>query len=168
MLELSVINNLRPADAWWRRAIGIVEGSQPVASCRMDGRPGTDWVNPAIVFEKGFAAAKTHREQMDVTDRNRGIWMAKSIYEQRTPNGQALRWAIEARILARQTNEQIAQCTGCTPAGIAAFIIGPPAAQAKDEPIGRLWKLFGYRAGPYVLEAVMGGPAGRAACGQPG
>jgi hypothetical protein len=41
-------------------------------------------------------------------------------------------------------------------------IIGASAAHAKDEPIGLVWKLFGYRAGPHVLEAVLGGlPAGQ-------
>ena len=34
-------------------------------------------------------------------------------------------------------------------------IIGASAAHAKDEPIGLVWKLFGYRAGPHVLEAVL-------------
>jgi len=177
MLELSLTNSLRPADAWWRRAIGILEGSQPDTTCRMDGRPGKDWIKQAIDFENGLAAAKTHRERMDVADRNPGIWLAKFIYEQQAPNGQALRWAIEARILARQTNDQIAQCLGCKPDVIAAYealffnvrdrlangdfitqcVISAPAARAKDEPLGRAWKLFGYRAGPQVLEAVLGG-----------
>jgi hypothetical protein len=121
MLEFSLINNLRPADAWWHRAIAIVEGSQPVATARTDGRLGRDWIKRAIVFPKAFAAAKTHRERIDVADRNPGIWMAKLIYEQPTPNGQALRSALEARILAGQTNEQIAQCMGCPPIVIAAF-----------------------------------------------
>ncbi len=177
MLELSLTNSLRSPDAWWRRAMGILEGSQPGTTCRMDGRLGRDWINQAIDFEDGLATAKTHRERMDVADHNPGIWMAKFIYEQQAPNGQALRSAIEARILARQTDEQIAQCTGCTPAAIAAYealffnvrdrlanvdfithcVIGAPAAGAKDEPLGRVWKLFGYRAGPQVLEAVLGG-----------
>ncbi len=177
MLELTFANKLRSPDAWWRRALGIIEGSQPDTTCRTDGRLGRDWINRAIDFENGLAAAKTHRERMDVADRNPGIWLAKFVFEQQAPNGQALRSAIEARILARQTDEQIAQCTGCTPAAIAAYealffnvrnrlengdfitqcVIGAPAARAKDEPVGRVWKQFGYRAGPHVLEAVLGG-----------
>ncbi len=179
MLELSLTNSLRPADAWWRRAIGILEGSQPDTTCRTDGRLGRDWIKQAIAFEEGLAAAKTHRERMDVADRNPGIWLAKFIYEQQAPNGQALRSAIEARILARQTNDQIAQCLGCKPDVIAAYeslffnvrdrltnvdfithcVIGAPAARAEDEPLCRVWKQFGYRAGPHVLEAVLGGLA---------
>ena len=49
------------------------------------------------------------------------IFWAHWIHEQGTSNDCALRWAVEASILARQTDEEIARTLGCWLYVIAAY-----------------------------------------------
>jgi hypothetical protein len=98
------------------------------------------------------------------------------LYEQ--PDREKLRWAIEARILARQTNDEIAQCCGCTPETIETYealffnvrsrldfpdfittnvVDVSPVGDSQCPSVGSLWKLFAYLGGPHVLNFAMSG-----------
>ena len=105
------------------------------------------------------------------------IFYAHSIYEKVTPNDQAVRWGVEARLLARQSNDEIARANGCSAETIEAYealffnirdrldcrdfifniAIGPPPAPGlKNGVNGWLLKLFGFVGGPFVVDAMLG------------
>ena len=64
--------------------------------------------------------ADSDREKLAVLTRFPTIYWAHWVFEQAN-NNQPIRWGIEARLMAGQTNEEIARVNGCLPGVIEAF-----------------------------------------------
>jgi hypothetical protein len=176
MLDLLFCNPWRPVDAWWQRAVGFGDNGDTWPSGRKDSWRGNSWIRQAHRFRHALAEAGTYQDQLEVIIKYPAIYYAHWIFEQGTTNNRSIRWAIEARILARQSNEEIARKNGCSPDAIEAYeslyfnvrdrlnyrdfvlnsVLGQAAVcgiQPSDQ--GLLWKLVGYLAGPYVLDAMI-------------
>ena len=175
MLELLKCNPWQPVDAWWQRAVGILDDGDPQATPNRDTGRGSGWIKRAQRYLSALREAETYHEQVQVLVDFTAIYWAHRIH-QATDNSRPIRWAIEARILARETNEQIAQKNGCSADTIDAYealffnvhdrldcrdyilnsVLGQAAVhglQTRDNDL--VWKLLGYLGGPYVLDVVM-------------
>lgn len=175
MIDNLYFNPWRPPDARWKRAIGITERAEPQATVNRDGRDGCYWVRQAQRFKRAWDQARTERDKLAVISRQPFIYQAFWIYTQASDN-QPLRWTIEARILARETDKEISYKMGCRPEVVAAyealffavreridnrdFILNSVLSAAiirglNARAFDLLWKMFGYCAGPHVLDDMM-------------
>jgi hypothetical protein len=176
LLDLLVCNPWRPPNAWWLRAKGIVDDGAPWASCNRDTCQGKGWIKRTERYLLALRQAKTYDQHVQVVVDFNAIYWAHRIHEA-TDNLRIRRSGIEARILARETNDQIARKTGYSADTIAAFealffnvrdrlgrrdfimngVLGQAAVHglhARDHDL--LWKIVGYKAGPHVLDAMIG------------
>lgn len=175
MLELLHANPWRPPDARWQRAGGILNGDMD-ATPRRDTGEGCRWIKRAQRFRSSYNDARDPRDKMGVLTKYPDIYWANHLYEQSLTNDRALRWGIEARLLARETDREIAIKAGCREDAIKAYealffcvrdridntdyilnsVLGQAVVrglQAREHDL--LWKLFGYLAGPFVLDAMI-------------
>jgi hypothetical protein len=100
------------------------------------------------------------------------LMSAHQLYQNQSPS----RWEVEARILAGQTDDEVAFATGLPPAVVAAFeehffnvrdhlaagdyilfgvIDYDPLGAFREGDLRTLWGYFGYAAGPRFLELVL-------------
>ena len=107
---------------------------------------------------------------------NPAMYEAHALYH--APTKRRLRFSIEARILARQTNREIASSMGCAPTTIKAYaalffdvrtrlehtdyinhvVLGESVSGGRGEPdYAQLWKRVAYYYGPHVLDALLSG-----------
>ncbi len=174
MLDLLFCNPWRPVDAWWRRAVGIHESGDPAASPNRDSGQGCGWIKQAQRFCHARGEATSFDQQVQLITDYPAIHYAYQVYEQTGPDT-PLRSAIEARILARQTDQEISQACGCWPQYIGAYqalffnvrdrlncrdfilnsVLGALATGFDVGNNGLLLKLFGYMGGPHVLDAMI-------------
>lgn len=103
-------------------------------------------------------------------------WPAFLAARRLTQAEELLRWEVQARILARQTDEEVAAQCELTPQTvhwfeavffcvrdrldardwIAARVIGPGLWRGfAPEEMGQLWAYFGYNAGPLALDVII-------------
>ena len=113
---------------------------------------------------------------MEVLAEFPAIHQAHSVWQKLSTDERAIPWGIEARILARETDEQIARKNGCRADVVEAYealffdvrsrldysdfiynsVIGQaPEQSSRTEVNGWLWKLCGYVGGPFVLNALI-------------
>ena len=167
-------NNPMRAPHWkWLRALSI-DGGGPNATKRRDGADGVQWVRRAIRLKRHHAAACNNQNALyNLAQIDNELFWAHNIWAE---DKQPTRWAIEARILAGESDEDIAVKVGCEPAVIAAYesvffnvrdklantgyIVNVVMAESVTKGITErqydlLWKMFGYTGGPYVLDAVI-------------
>ncbi len=176
MIELLYCNPWRPVDAWWQRAVGIMEREEPAASPNRDGGRGCGWIKRAQRFQAALREADSPYEQMQLIIDFPGVYYAHQLFTDESAAGRTTRWAIEARILARQTDDEIAQAGACRPDVIEAYealffnvrdrldyrdvilnhVLGCLQVRSWETlEVGWLWKLFAYLGGPHVLESLM-------------
>ena len=176
LVDLLVCNPWRPPDSWWQRAVGILDDGAPWASCNRDTGRGKGWIRRTQRYLSALREAQTYQQQVQVLVDFTPIYWAHQIH-QGTDNLRLIRSGIEARILARQTNEQIAYKNACSADTIEAYeslffnvrdrlnyrdyilngVLGQAATHglhARDHDL--LWKIVGYLAGPHVLDAMIG------------
>jgi hypothetical protein len=128
-------------------------------------------------FRIALQEATSQHDQMQVRARFSAIYWAHWFHEQVPDHGVPIRWTIEARILARQSDAEIARLNGCSAEVIEAYealffnvrerlddrdfiltsVIGPIEAGSKFYDEGQLWKLCGYLGGPQMLDAMIVG-----------
>lgn len=166
-------NRLR-GPAWrWERAGRIATGETPFSSRRDDAA-----VRKAARFRRAFDAAQTTLAVARLADRDPGTFYAYRLWRavDRDTRGAALRYAVEARIMARESDAAIAARTGLHVDDVAAYaslffdvrdrlgnvdfvtttIIGPAVHRGLNtRDYDLLWKLFGYMRGPRVLDAMI-------------
>jgi hypothetical protein len=158
----------------WLRAIQIDAGG-PRASRNTDGSGGFAWIRRALRLKRRHAMAANRPHLLFALARgDRALFWAHSIWaEEKAPT----RWAIEAHILAGESDDEIAKKVGCEPDVITAYeavffnvrekleqieyisnvVMGEAVARGITErQYDLLWKLFGYRGGPHVLDAMVG------------
>lgn len=170
----AVRDNPRRASNWrWLRAVEIDSGG-PRASRAIDGADGFEWIRRAIRLKRRFEQANNRPAAIyALLQRDRDLFWAHSIWsDDRAPT----RWGIEARILAGETNEEIAEKVGTSPSVIDAYahvffdvreklpnvdyISNVVMADAvvrglQERHYDLLWKMLGYKGGTHVLNAVI-------------
>lgn len=172
MLDLLYSNFARPPDAWWKRARGILEHGDLQATILRDSAEGAGWIRKAVRVQDALRTTSPEQLMRDY----RGIVLARHIYEEIGPDAQLSRWAIEARILAKQSDAEISRAQGCPRDVIAAY--GALFFNVRDRlqfpdyiwcgllgrqftdvtaawDLGMIWKAFAYAGGPYVLEDLI-------------
>lgn len=174
MSSFNAKNPMRPPNWRWERALYL----------RNTGRTRTnsedEWIRQAIRFQAAMERNTDPIDQMEVAEAYPDIYYASSLYRRQGAQEakNPLRYAIEARILADQTDAEIAQAAGVDPSlifwyeklffnvrekllshdYILTVAIGPAIYTGMNErEYDLLWKVFGYIYGPKVLEAFIKG-----------
>jgi len=167
-------DNPRRAPHWrWLRAVQI-DGGGRRASRAIDGPDGFIWIRRAVRLKRHFDAAGNRPEALyALIERDSDAFWAHSMWiEEKAPT----RWAIEARVLAGETNEEIADRLGTSPEVIDAYVnlffdvrgkmrhmdyvVNVIMADAvsrglQERHYDLLWKLLGFHGGSLVLNAVI-------------
>jgi hypothetical protein len=167
-------NSLRRSPHWrWLRATEIDAGGHK-ATKRIDGPDGFHWIRRALRMKRRYEVASgTTAGLYALMLRDTPMFWAHSLWvEEKNPT----RWAIEARVLAGESDEQIADKVGTDVDVINAYInvffdvreklnnidyvtqvvMGDAVTRGLQERhYDLLWKMLGYRGGPHVLDAVL-------------
>lgn len=167
-------NNPMRSPHWkWLRVLSIESGG-PKASRAMDGADGFRWIRRALRLKRRHAEAASRPMALYHLARVDGdLFWAHSLW---ADEKQPTRWAIEARILAGETNEEIAKKIGCEVGVIDAYesvffnvreklanteyIVNVVMADSVTKGLTErqydlLWKMFGYTGGSHVLDAMI-------------
>lgn len=167
-------NSPRRAPHWrWLRAVQIDSGGLR-ASRALDGPDGFEWIRRAVKLKRHFERSGGQHERLyALMLRDSDLFWAHSMWvEEKAPT----RWAVEARALAGESDEEIAAKLGTDPGVIAAYIETFFDVRKKRENIDYivnvvladavtrglqerhydlLWKMMGFHGGPHVLDAVI-------------
>lgn len=174
MIQNSFRDSPVRAPHWrWLRAIQI-DGGGKRASKKRDGTDGFTWIRRALRLKRHFDLISNRPEAVyALHERDPELFWAHSMWvEDKAP----VRWAIEAYILAGETDEQIAQRLGTEPGVIAAYANVFFDVRAKMHHIGYivnvimadavsrglqerqydlLWKLLGFHGGSLALDSAI-------------
>ena len=166
-------NPTRPPDWRWLRAVGIADEQAQRPTSRRDGEENILWIRKAALFKQEYDAAREPLQQMTIIEKYPEILWAYNYYA--NPANLTSRYIVEARILAQQTNREIAYAEGATEGTIAAYeqlffsvrdrlfnadyiyhkvMGGSLQTSLSSADYGILWKLYGYVGGPFVLDAI--------------
>lgn len=164
----------RRAPHWrWLRAAQIDAGG-PKATKNLDGPDGCVWIRRASRMKRRWEKAGNRPDATYAALlRDRDMFWAHSIWaEEKNPT----RWAIEARVLAGESDAQIAHKLGTTEEVVAAYInvffdvrekmqhmdyvlhviLSDAVTRGLQERhYDLLWKMLGYQGGEHVLDAVL-------------
>jgi hypothetical protein len=173
MFEEVSTNPLRAPHWRWLRAVQIDAGGRR-ASRKLDGEEGFIWVRRALRLKRHFERAAGRAEPLyALLERDPDLFWAHSIW---TKDKAPTRWAIEARVLAGQSDEEIAHRAATSPAIVNAYVntffdvrsvldrddyvLNVILADAvsrgvQERQYDLLWKLLAYRGGPHVLDATI-------------
>lgn len=167
-------DNPRRAPHWrWLRAVELDAGG-PRPSRVLDGPAGFEWIRRASRLKRRFERSNNNPSNLRaLLVRDADLFWAHSIWlDDRAPT----RWGIEARVLADETDEEIAEKMGARPEVVSAYInvffdvrekmqhpdyvINVILADAvtrglQERHYDLLWKLMGYHGGPHVLDAAI-------------
>lgn len=173
MFQFHPSNPFRVTNWRWERARALRESKTKINRNFKDDQ----LTKLAYKFQLELAKCKDDIARWDLMDEYPALFPAYLIFkrgdnEERHP----MRFAIEARLLAGQSNEEIAECFGISPDIIKYYekiffnvreklnssdyimtcIIGPSVqAGLSDRDYDLLWKLFGYLYGPIVLDSFI-------------
>lgn len=164
----------RRAPHWrWLRAVEIDSGGARAARA-LDGEEGFLCIRRAVKLKRHYDRAGGQPERLYATIlRDSDLFWAHSIWlEEKAPT----RWAIEARVLAQETDEEIAEKVGTAPGVIAAYVNTFFDVRGKlknldyvvnvimNDAVTRglqerhydlLWKMMGFHGGSHVLDATI-------------
>lgn len=167
-------NSPRRAPHWrWLRAVEI-DGGGVAARKRLDGPDGYTWIRRALKTKRHIDRAANRPDAMYAAVlRDEDMFWAYSMWlEDKMPT----RWAIEARVLANESDEEIAYKLGTTTEIVEAYInvffdvrqkldhfdyvLNVIMADAvsrglQERHYDLLWKMFGLIGGPHVLDATI-------------
>lgn len=166
-------NPLRRVDWRWARAGAIASGQAPFNSRRDDA-----WVRRAAKFRRAVDAAQSAYDFARLADAQPEAYYAYRLWKatERETAEAAYRYGVEARLLARSSDAEIAERTGLHEDDVAAYaalffdvrgrldrrdfilnmVIGPAVHRGLNtRDYDLLWKLFGYMRGPHVLDALI-------------
>lgn len=158
---------LRAPDWRWFQAGG---------KCR-SRRSDDNWVRMAVKFLRRWSRCHEERDFLRLRDEMPAVYGAHDLFE---ATQSAIPWAIEARLLARESFEGIARKCGTTAEVIEAYtklffdvadalnspdyIMGQVVGMAAftdpaEAELGTYWRYLGYAGGPEVLDYVIDGRA---------
>jgi hypothetical protein len=176
-LDLHHMNPCRPPDWRWLRSVGIADENQQRPSRRRDGDENMLLIRRAASFRREFLQAAQSPDplaQFSLVEKYPELSWAHQLYT----NGNQIqsRYAVEARILGKQNDREIAFSIGSTEGVVKVYenlffsvrerlensdyifqvVIGKELhGSLSTLDYGLLWKLFAYLGGPHVLEAIM-------------
>lgn len=172
MLEQLWHNPLRSPVWPWLRATGIVDGTFPGLSYHRDGREGCKRIRPIIRYIRAWRRCTSDAERAQLALHCPHLFWAHSIFLQ---DNAPAKWLIEARLLARESDYEIASRIGCSPEIVKCYhdtffdvrekldfrdyvtsmVFGEAAFRGLSErQHDLLWKMFGYLGGPFVIDSV--------------
>ena len=184
-LNISANNPFRTTCWRWQRAQEIVEGDGPATTRRRDGVDGYKWINKAVNFINDYNACSNDSQKAVLADRRADIFWAHWAWLA-TANPQ--RHSIEAHILARETDDEIAWRCGTQSGVIEAYealffnvreklqhkqyvlhcVMGEAIQRGISErDYDLLWKMYGYFIGPHILDALESKFSNPVWCGSP-
>lgn len=157
----------------WLRAQEIDAGGQR-ATRNLDGQDGFTWIRRAVRMKRHYERAGNRRNAMyALMLRDKDLFWAHSIWlAEKKPT----RWGIEARVVAGETDEQIAAKVGTAPEVIAAYVnvffdvrdrlnnldyvqnvimADAVTRGLQERHYDLLWKLLAFKGGAHVLDAVI-------------
>jgi hypothetical protein len=173
MLNSFRTNPLRSPHWKWLRAQEIDGGGQK-ATRALDGDEGFSWIRRALRLKRHYDRAGNRTSAMcALVLRDSDLFWAHAMWlAEKKPT----RWGIEARVLAGETDEEIAKKVGTDPEVIAAYVnvffdvrgrlrnldyvqnvimADSVTRGLQERHYDLLWKMLGYQGGPHVLDAVI-------------
>ena len=184
-LEYLAANPFRAVDWRWQRAVEIVDGNGIPATRRKDEPIGYKWINKAVRFNAALRdSIDSDYRMIELSEAEPDIFWAWYMWERL----RAMRASVEARILARCTNDEVGIHCGIPPSYIEAFealffnvrekmyhrsyilhcVIKPVVSRGlTDREYDLLWKLYGYFLGPHVVNALESQFVDASWCGTP-
>jgi hypothetical protein len=169
-------NPCRVPDGRWLRAQDWLNGG-PVPTARRDGVESAKCIKRLERFLRAYRQCQSNEQLLcRLALEYPAIFWAHYLYNNESI--QRARFAVEARIMARQSDREIAQCIGCLEATVAAYeaiffhvrdkldnkdyIISTIFRESvsrglQDRDYDLLWKLVGYAQGPSMLDAMISG-----------
>lgn len=172
-LDCSFQNPMRKPHWRWERAKGTMVGQQPPAGRTRDGLAGYKWINRALAYMRAKQQYTALGRLDQLATRFPDVFWAEWIYERDT---HPLRWELEARLLSRSTDDQIALQCGVTAPTVKAFealffnvrdklhhsgyivhtVMGESVHRGLAErDYDLLWKMYAYAHGPHMLTSLI-------------
>jgi len=172
MFQYHPENPWRPVDWRWQRAKLFCSGSLKSAKTKED-----EYTKAAISFQRSLQKCRSDYDRYALMEINPSLFFAWALSRRENDfDGPPKQYAVEARLLADESFEQIASKTGCSvetlewyerlffnvkprlrhPDYIMTTVIGPSvhSGMAASE-YDILWKVFGYLYGPIVLDSFI-------------
>lgn len=173
-MDSSYRQSPRRSPHWpWLRAVQIDRGGR-AASRKIDGVAGFRNIRRALRLKRHFDRAGNNPEKMyALMLRDSGLFWAHSLWlDDKAPT----RWTIEARIIAGETNAEIAQKLGTEEDVIAAYadvffdvrdklenldyVVSVILADAvtrglQERQYDLLWKMVAFQGGTHALNAIL-------------
>lgn len=157
----------------WARACEIDAGGQKTTR-QLDGPEGFNWIRRALRTKRHIERAAGRQDALYAAMlRDKEMFWAHSIWAEEKNQ---MRWALEARVLAGETDEEIADKIGSEPGIVNAFINvffdvrgklrfqdyvqGVIMADAVTRGLNErhydlLWKMMALQGGPFALDATI-------------
>ena len=172
-LDCSAQNPMRRPPWRWERARGICAGSQPSAGRTRDGLAGYKWINRAVSYMRAKQQYTALGRLDQLFARYPDIFWAEWIYDR---DSHPLRWELEARLLSRSTDADIAMQCGTAgevvkayealffnvreklhhPGYIVHTVMGTAVHRGLAErEYDLLWKMYAYAHGPHMLTSLI-------------
>jgi hypothetical protein len=173
----SADNPRRPVNWRYERARSIVEGGVPLSRKYDDG-----WVHRAMRFRQAFEACDTEVDHAVCAQKYRDIYWAHDIrYTSDLEVGNPFKSEIEARLLAADSHQNIAQRLATSAAVVQAYerlffnveerrqnqgyiihqVLGPAVyLGVQEQEYDTLWKLVAIMGGPVALDMMIDGFVG--------
>lgn len=158
----------------WLRAQEIDAGGQK-ATRAIDGEDGFTWIRRASRLKRHYERAQNKPSAIyALLIRDKDLFWAHSIW---LADKKPTRWGIEARVLAGETDAEIAEKIGTETEVISAYVnvffdvrdklrnldyvqnvimADSVTRGLQERHYDLLWKLLGYKGGAHVLDAVIG------------
>jgi hypothetical protein len=164
----SSYNPCEPLNRRWLRADYLFKNSH-----RPSPKYDDSWVTQAIAFMSALAACSDDFAKQELAEAMPAIFQAYTLFNAQPP---ALRWATEARILAREDFQTIGRKCALLPEAVEAYeqlffcvlhrleastwvvcnVIGTKIHTGLSQhDLDVLWRLVGYSFGPLMLDAVI-------------
>jgi hypothetical protein len=161
-------NPSEPLDRRWLRANHLVERGGCLSPVHDD-----HWVGQAVAFLTALAECRGDEEHAQLAREMPAIYQAHQLHAYEPP---LLRWAVEARILAREPFDAIARKCGLLAEAVVAYeslffcvldklhadtwvacqVMGEKAFSGlTEQDLGVWWKMAGYALGPLVLDRLI-------------
>lgn len=157
----------------WLRTVEVDSGGDRPSRI-LDGEDGYTWIRRALQLKRHFARLNNNtRRRRALLLRDRDLYWAHSMW---LAEKQPTRWGIEARVVAGESDEEIAAKLGTSPEVVTAYVnvffdireklhnvdymLNVVMADAvvrglQERQYDLLWKLMGYHGGPYALDAAI-------------
>jgi hypothetical protein len=167
-------NPYREVSWRWSRAVKIA-----TTDTKLSRRKDDLWIKRAAALHQAVIAAVKEEDKYAIAEGDYDVYWAQELYNNRGEESDVRRLmphSIEARLLARQSYEEIAKTVGMWPGAIEAYeklffdvgekidcrdyilfaVMGPAIYRGlRARQYDLLWKLLGYMHGPHALDVMI-------------